>query len=63
MWAVTRSMWDVASSLWAVAASMHDVQALCGLLHSQTLTLTTMKVQCRTLNPNPAIVAATRLLF
>ena len=53
-------MWAVASSMWAVVACVHDVQALYGMLHPLTLTLTITKVQCRALNPNPTIVATTR---
>ena len=53
-------MWAVVSSMWAVTASTDDVQALCGMLHPLTLILTTMKVQCRTRNPNFTTVAATR---
>ena len=46
--------------MWAVTASMCDVQALCGLLHplTLTLTLTIIKVQCRARNPHHTIVAA-----
>ena len=46
--------------MWAVASFVYDVQALCGLLHVLTLTLTIIKVQCTARNPNPTTVAATR---
>ena len=37
-------MWAIMSSMWAVTASMYDTQALHGLLHLMTLTLTIKKV-------------------
>ena len=59
-WAVIGAVWAVTSSMWAVTASMCDVQALCGLLHPLTLTLTIIRVQCTGRKPNPTIVATTR---
>ena len=55
-------MWAVASSIHAVTSYVYDVQALCGLLHflTLTLTLTIIKAQCTARNPNPTTVAATR---
>ena len=38
---------------------MYDAQALCGLLHVLSLTLTIIKVQYTAQNPNPTTVAAT----
>ena len=56
MWAVISSMWAVASSMWADTAFIYDGEALCGMLHPLTLTITIKKAR----NPNPITVAATR---
>ena len=62
VWDVTASMWAVTSSTWAVTSYMYDVNALCGLSHPLTLTLTLAikKEQCMARNPNPTTVAAIR---
>ena len=40
MWDVSSSVRAITASVWDVAASVHDVQALCGIVHPLTLTLT-----------------------
>ena len=52
-------MWAVTSYTWAVTSYVYDVQALCGLLHALTLTITIIRVQCTARIPNPTTVAAT----
>ena len=60
MLAVTGAVWAVISSMWAFTYYMYDLQALGGLLHTLTITLTIIKVQYRARNPKPTTVAATR---